>query len=381
MLCGSTVLTVGGSGTPMRSSELARLEDALESATKKREDAEKALSGAESGYADALSKKQAIDEKIYALDVEIEAMEALIAEINKQISEKDEQINAANSAIEKQYEKICSRMRANQERGGDNLLEIIFEADGLSDFLSRLDRYEAMLDYDTKLLKIYEADIQALALMREELEISRRELNMRNLSLLDSREELERALEKASKLVASEENRLETAEEDLKKVAQVELEYSNKREELLLEIKVTTNEKEVTSEYTWPLTSANTRVSSGFGWRIHPVTGKNQHHNGIDIPAPYGTDIMAINDGTVIECSYNYADGYYITVSHGGGVASFYSHLSRYRVAVGDKVKKGQVIANVGSSGYATGPHLNLNIYKNNVAVDPLSVVDPKTAK
>ena len=74
----------------------------------------------------------------------------------------------------------------------------------------------------------------------------------------------------------------------------------------------------------------------------------------------------------MVECSYNYADGYYITVSHGGGMASFYSHLSRSRVSVGDKVKKGQVIANVGTSGYTTGAHLNLNLYKDSVAVNPL---------
>ena len=70
--------------------------------------------------------------------------------------------------------------------------------------------------------------------------------------------------------------------------------------------------------------------------------------------------------------SYNYADGYYVTIDHGGGIASFYSHVSKYAVKVGDKVKCGQTIAYVGMSGYATGYHLNLNIYKDSVAVNPL---------
>ena len=124
--------------------------------------------------------------------------------------------------------------------------------------------------------------------------------------------------------------------------------------------------------FKWPLPSKYEKVSCGFGWRIHPVTGKPQFHNGIDIPAPYGTAITAVGDGTVVEVSYNYADGYYVTVDHGGGIASFYSHVSKYAVKVGDKVKCGQTIAYVGMSGYATGYHLNLNIYKNSVAVNPL---------
>ena len=114
-------------------------------------------------------------------------------------------------------------------------------------------------------------------------------------------------------------------------------------------------------------------MSCGFGWRIHPVTGRQQFHNGIDIPAPYGTEIYAVNDGTVIEVSYNYGDGYYVTISHGGGIASFYSHVSRYLVSVGDTVTRGQVIAYVGTSGYVTGAHLNLNIYENGKAVNPLN--------
>jgi len=370
-MIGDTSVAVVGSGVFYSSTALTKLEDELANATKRREEAEAALSNAESSYADALSQKQAIDNKIYALDVEIEALVSLIDEINAQIDEKNEQINAENEKLTNHYNTVRARIRVKHEEGGFDLISVVLDSESLTDFFAGIDRYVSMLDYDNRLLSTYNNGIAELERLREELEISKRTLNMQMLNLEVRREELSNSLVKASKLVASTENQIATAEDDLKKVAAEELQFSNKREELLVSIEMSTHEKEVEGEYIWPLSSQYKKVSSGFGWRIHPVTGKNQHHNGIDIPAPYGTDVWAVNDGTVIECSYNYADGYFITISHGGGVASFYSHLSRQRVAVGDKVKRGQVIGNVGTSGYTTGAHLNLNMYENNVAVNP----------
>ncbi len=371
VIIGDASIHVDGVGVFHSSTALSKLEGELANATARREEAEAALSGAESSYADALSKKQAIDKKIYALDVEIEALVALIDEINAQIDEKNQQILLETEKLNGHYSTVKSRIRIKHEEGELNLLSVFLESDSLTEFFAGMDRYSSMLEYDRQLLATYNSGIAELEALKEELEVSKRTLNMQMLNLEVRREDLAEDLVAAASLVATAENKIASAEQDLQTVAAAELAYSNKREELLLNLEVSTHEKEVEGEYVWPLPSSYKRVTSGFGWRIHPVTGKQQHHNGIDIPAPYGTEVTAVNDGTVVECSYNYADGYFITVSHGGGVASFYSHLSRQRVSVGDKVKKGQVIGNVGTSGYVTGAHLNLNMYENNVPVNP----------
>lgn len=351
---------------------LAVLEDRLAAAATQREAAEKAVGKAENELADALAKKKAIDGKIYALNVEIDAMVELISGYNAQIEAKNNEISTEKQRLEDKYEVLRQRVRAKREDGGVDLLTILLESQGLSQFFARIDRFAAMLDYDLSLLKSYNDGIAELEVKKTELTAAKAELDVKMKELEARKRELEDDLASASKLVATEENRLASAEADLKRVEAAELEYSNKRAELLDNHQKTTNQSYVGGEFLWPLPSKYSKVSSGFGWRVHPVTGKDQFHLGIDIPAPYGTDIYAVNDGTVIECSYNYADGYYITVSHGGGVASFYSHLSKYRVSVGDKVKRGQVIANVGTSGYTTGAHLNLNMYKDNSAVNPI---------
>ncbi len=367
----AAILSLSAGGASV-SGALAILEDNLAQAKLRRQNAETALVNAEDKYSDALAKKQAIDQKIYALNVEIDALVALIDGYNAQIEEKNTQIEEKTLDSEKQYSLVRQRIRAKREDGSANYLAMILESGGLSDFFSRIDRFLMMLSYDAKVLASYNEGISELKVLKDGLTKQRADLDAQMKELEARKRELEDDLADAGKLVATSENLLESAERDLKNIAAIELEYENKREELLLEYARTTNESYIEGDFLWPLPSKHTDVSSGFGWRIHPVTGKQQFHQGIDIPAPYGTEIYAVKDGTVIECSYNYADGYFITISHGGGVASFYSHLSKYNVKVGDKVTKGQVIANVGTSGYTTGAHLNLNMYKNNAAHNPL---------
>ncbi|MBQ2766279.1 MAG: peptidoglycan DD-metalloendopeptidase family protein [Clostridia bacterium] len=354
-------------------SELTALEDKLAAAIASRKSAEAAVADAESGYASALAKKQAIDNKIYALDIEIEAMVELIAGYNKQLEQKNIEIENENKKLDAAYNVVRERIRAKREDGNVDFLSVLLKADGLTELFTQIDRFTCMLDYDAKLLESYNHSIMQLQILKNELTYSKASLDEQMKTLEQRRGELDADLAKAKQLITASESTLASAEDILEKVAAAEEKYNRQREELLKSLEKTSNESYVGGEFLWPLPSAYTKVSSGYGNRIHPVTGKPQFHQGIDIPAPYGTEIYAVNDGTVIECSYNYADGNYITVSHGGGIASFYSHLSRYRVKVGDKVSRGQVIANVGTSGYTTGAHLNLNIYENNTAVNPLN--------
>lgn len=351
--------------------ELTKLENMLAQATASRENAERALSDAEKSYADALAKKQAIDNKIYSLSVEIEATVALMEGYSSKIEQKNLEIAAENEKMDKAYKIVRERIRAKHEDGNAGALALIFGAEKLTDLIAGIDRFTRMLEYDAKVLSSYNNSIAELELLRAELTASKAKLDEQMKTLEVRKKEFEKAKKDAEKFVATSENKISSAEKDLERIEAIELEYAKKREKLLADLEKMSNDAYVGGEFAWPLPAGNDRISSGFGWRIHPVTGKQQFHRGIDIPAPYGTDIYAVNDGVVVECSYNYADGYFITVSHGGGIASFYSHLSRYRVNVGDKVKKGQVIANVGTSGYTTGAHLNLNIYEDGNPVDP----------
>lgn len=115
------------------------------------------------------------------------------------------------------------------------------------------------------------------------------------------------------------------------------------------------------------------RLTSAFGTRRHPVTGKVSTHGGIDIAAPTGTWVGAAADGVVILASTNVGHyGTAVYIDHKNGYITHYGHLSSYNVKVGQKVRAGQLIARSGATGRVTGPHLHFTVKKGGVSIDPL---------
>ena len=114
------------------------------------------------------------------------------------------------------------------------------------------------------------------------------------------------------------------------------------------------------------------RITSPFGYRNDPFTGRKSMHYGVDIANKKGTHVKATLDGTVLKCGSSFIYGKYIIIRHPGGYQSLYAHLNKYLVRRGQNVSQGQIIAELGSTGRSTGPHLHFSIYKNQKPVDPL---------
>ena len=119
-----------------------------------------------------------------------------------------------------------------------------------------------------------------------------------------------------------------------------------------------------------PITSS-ARMSSGFGYRIHPVTGKSKFHKGMDFAAPIGTPIYATGNGVVTFSGWGTGYGRYVEVDHGNGTVTRYAHTSANYVNVGDTVYANQQIAAVGNTGRSTGAHLHYEVRQNGQAINP----------
>lgn len=120
-----------------------------------------------------------------------------------------------------------------------------------------------------------------------------------------------------------------------------------------------------------------TRISSSFDMRRkHPIHNKIKAHRGIDYAAPTGTPIYAAGDGRVIKAGYNKANGNYVFIQHGEQYVTKYLHLHKRHVKQGERVKQKQIIGSVGSTGYATGPHLHYEFLVNGVHRNPRTIVD-----
>lgn len=118
----------------------------------------------------------------------------------------------------------------------------------------------------------------------------------------------------------------------------------------------------------WP---AKGKVTSGIGDRISPFTGRIEFHSGLDIPNPTGTPVYAPGDGKVKAAGEMNGNGRTIVLNHGQGITTEYLHLSKIQVNVGQQVRKGEQIAEVGSTGHSTSPHLHYEVRLNGVPIDP----------
>jgi murein DD-endopeptidase MepM/ murein hydrolase activator NlpD len=129
-----------------------------------------------------------------------------------------------------------------------------------------------------------------------------------------------------------------------------------------------------------PVRADDVRLTSGFGFRRHPLLGETKMHTGIDWAAPVGTPILAAGNGTIEEAGRKGYNGNYIRIRHANGYQTAYSHMSRFApgAAPGVKVRQGQVIGYIGTTGLSSGPHLHFEILVNNQFVNPLSIEVPR---
>ena len=135
------------------------------------------------------------------------------------------------------------------------------------------------------------------------------------------------------------------------------------------------NEKEelIKSEINSMHIPVDGRITSEYSYRVHPISGEYKFHSGLDIGANSGEDIKSALDGKVVEVDNSASTGYgkYIIVSHSDGVSTLYAHCSEIVAKLGGKVKKGELIAKVGSTGYSTGPHLHFEVRVNDICLNP----------
>jgi murein DD-endopeptidase MepM/ murein hydrolase activator NlpD len=120
------------------------------------------------------------------------------------------------------------------------------------------------------------------------------------------------------------------------------------------------------------LRPVNGSISSNFGYRTHPLGGRNsQYHDAVDISCPTGTDVIATGGGTVLSAKWSGSYGYFIVIDHGFGIQTAYAHNSKLLVEAGDTVARGDIIAKSGSTGHSTGPHMHYEVRVNGVGVNP----------
>ncbi len=375
LLLPMVTMILGGAGA-VTQSEIDALKAEQAASQARQDELEEQLADVEADQAEAQQRRQLLQAQLDAINNEIENIDKQIAYYDQEIAQKEAEQAEAEANEQAQYELFCQRVRAMEEEGTVSYWSILFNSESFSEMLDRLADIDAVMDYDNQVMDELIAIREEIIALRTQLETSRAEEQAARDQQAAKQAEQQAKVAEAQKLLdqinadVAEVNRQLDAESEA--AAEIQAEIAQKQKQLEEQRRQNNITIDSETSYLWPLPGYY-RLSSLFGYRIHPITGEAHSHTGIDIPAPGNTPILACKSGQVVTSAYHYSYGNYVVIDHGNGNSTLYAHMSSRAVSEGDMVTQGQTIGYVGTTGSSTGNHLHLEVRDNYTRVDPES--------
>lgn len=356
--------------------EIDRLKKESQNLASDRKKLQQQLAAAAADKSKALERKRLLEQQMAVIQAEIDNIADQIAKYSQLIAQKEVELTQAQADEAEQYELFCQRVRYMEEEGQTSYWSILFNSSDFSDLLDRFIMVDEIMEYDNRVM-------DQLIAMREQIQVDKASLEEAKAGQEAAKKEEEAAkadlkarqadVDVTIREINETQSELKKAEDELKAAAAaMDREIARKEKELEAQMAA---QGGIVSEkgFTWPLAMKYNVLSSLYGGRKHPVTGRPNNHTGIDVPAPGGTPILAAKSGVVLTATYNSSYGYYVVISHGNGQSTLYAHMkSRPPVKEGQTVKQGQTVGYVGTTGSSTGNHLHFEIRLNGDRRDPL---------
>ncbi|WP_236914784.1 murein hydrolase activator EnvC family protein [Clostridium sp. Cult2] len=352
---------------------LAFADNSLEDLKKKQkntiqqiDETKKEIKNIEKQTKDVSTQIEELDKQMDNAAIELEKVEKELDELNEDIDRTLTELEEAEEKIADKQDTFNSRLRVMYENGDVGYLEVLLAAANIRDFLIRKDMIQSIVNHDVELIKYMKEQRDIIDNKKTELQAQRASVEVTRNKLADRKNDLASAT-RAKELLMTE------LEKDLKKYEEQYDKLNKLAKDIESEI---VKRQRVDGPYiggimAWPV-PVYSRISSYFGYRIHPVFKTKKLHTGIDIAAAAGNKVVAANDGTVIYSGTLGGYGKTIMIDHGGGIVTLYGHNSSLVVSEGTQVKRGDTIAKIGSTGISTGPHCHFEVRKNGSYVDPM---------
>lgn len=327
-----------------------------------------------------LAEVARLENEIAVTSQKIQTLNKQMLDVEENLEYTIEELTAAEERVVSRDGLLKSRLRLLYVNGFVGYLDVLLSSTSFMDFLDRLDALKSIVSQDKEILANNLLDKQTVE--RKKADIEAQLAYVEDLYAQTNALQAELTAKKENKVVAiasleSQEHELEEIsveqEAELMKLADEQAKLLKKQRELQDAAK---KQKTVTKytggELLWPVPDSS-RITSYFGTRKHPITGKMHTHSGMDIAAPSGTTIVAAASGEVVLAQWYGGFGNTVIIEHKEGFRTLYGHIRSggIKVKVGDMVEAGDKIAEVGTTGNSTGNHLHFGVYINNVASDP----------
>jgi murein DD-endopeptidase MepM/ murein hydrolase activator NlpD len=301
-------------------------------------------------------------------------LQTRLISVEKELVTADRALNETLKDYESTTKALKDKIVTIYKAGNPLYLEMLLTSEDFSDFVGKSDYLKAMVEYDRRTLDVLKEEQEKLSARTETAEKKKEELENTKAGISRLKGQLladEESL--TAKQEAKERYLAQVQKEKLKWEKELAEEEKQSRElEAIIRSKqtsrTTTSPSKLVGKMIWPVDG---RISSEYGWRIHPIFRDRRFHAGIDIAVPTGTLVKVAAEGKVIESRYISGYGYTVIIDNGGGISTLYGHNSKLLVKSGNTVKVGSSIAKAGSTGFSTGPHVHFEVRENGVAKEP----------
>lgn len=291
----------------------------------------------------------------------------------QELKQLQNHLNVLEHDQQKRQQLLNQRLVTIYKHGFQSYLEILMQADNYGEFINRFDTLSFFIKDDLRLVERLQENKLVVKTKHVAVETKRQQVEHQYKKMTILREQVSQEQQKVLIKVGQTKKELTKIQADRAKLEKALDEYEQTSREI--EANIRNHEQKLpdrilgTGILIWPVRGA---LSSGFGWRYHPVLGTKKFHNGQDIAVPSGTLVHAADNGVVLVSGWEGGYGNFVAIDHGQGISTCYGHNSRLLVSVGDKIVKGQTIAISGSTGLSTGPHVHFEVRRNGVPVNPL---------
>lgn len=321
----------------------------------------------------AEGEKKSLATQLEALVAEMETTKAQIEEKEQELEVKEEELYEAQVKENDQYESMKKRIRYMYENGNAQFIEILCESKNIGEFLNNAEYITTISEYDREQLVEFQKIREEVEKQQEALEKEYAELETLQNDLIEKQDNMETLLASKESEIQSISSELSETTAKLTQLEEAAAAAARKQQEKNNGYSSNAGASVISGNgmFTHPC-PGYTRISSYFGYREQPIAGASTNHKGIDFAAPTGTPIYAAAAGTVTSAGYSGNAGNLIIINHGNGFQTYYMHCNKIFVKAGQQVSKGQNIAEVGTTGNSTGPHLHFQVMSGGTPVNPL---------